>query len=597
VSNTRLLEYLQQKGKIDQIQADKVKVMLANGSKSEEALILEAKYVDKEEIAQAKGDLFNFPYVNLREQKIDDSVFNLVSAARLKKFRAVPFAKAGHIVKVAMVDPFDIQAIQAIQQSIKQEGRVLAHIASEESIRFILDRNAGSFISTEVSEALSNVESDVKKIDLNDAESLDDADIKNAPVAKIVNSIMKYAVKTETSDIHIEPQEKQIRVRFRIHGVMIEKLILPISLHSALTARIKIISDMKIDEKRIPQDDRFQIDVEDHVLDVRVSTMPSIYGEKTVMRLLDSTGGVAKLETTGMRGSAYKAYTDVIKATNGIVLITGPTGSGKTFTLAGTLDRLNDPKVNIITLENPVEIRIPGVTQVQINPAVGLTFAVALRSVLRQDPDVVMVGEIRDEETAQLAVEASLTGHLVLATLHTNGAAAAIPRLVDMGIPSYLLASTLKVSVAQRLPRRLCSKCKKPVIVDAEKLAHISETLRDINGFDVVQYVTQYSQSEEGKKNSTKVPSVNANGEKTIELFEEVGCDSCGGTGFKGRIGIFEVMPVSDKVRDIMTKNIPEAEIDAIARGEGMVTMIQDGYIKALEGITTLEEVLRVSRE
>jgi len=597
VSNTRLLEYLQQKGKIDKAQADKVKVLLAKGSKSEEVLIKEANLVDVEQIAQAKGALFNFPYVNLKKQTIDDSVFNLVSAEKLKRFRSVPFAKAGHIIKVAMVDPFDIQAIQAIQQYIKGEGRVLAHIASEESIRFVLDKNAGSYISTEVSDALSKVEDDVKQIDLNDAESLDDADIKNAPVAKIVNSIMKYAVKTEASDIHIEPQESKVRVRFRINGIMMEKLVLPKSLHSALTARIKIISNMKIDEKRLPQDNRFQINVADHRVDVRVSTMPSIYGEKTVMRLLDATGGVAKLETTGMRGSAYKEYTEIIKATNGIVLITGPTGSGKTFTLAGTLDRLNSSKVNIITLENPVEIRIPGVTQVQINPAVGLTFAVALRSVLRQDPDIVMVGEIRDEETAQLAVEASLTGHLVLATLHTNGAAAAIPRLVDMGIPSYLLASTLKVSVAQRLPRRLCPKCKKSTVLTPDKLAHVQEELKGINGFDVLQYVTQYSQSESGIKAAVKAPTIGENGEKILEMYEAVGCDACGGSGYKGRIGIFEVMPISDEIRTIMTKHVPESEINQIAVNEGMISMVQDGYIKALEGMTTLEEVLRVSRE
>lgn len=596
MSNSRLLEYLQQKGKIDKSNADKIRVMMAQTNRPEELLIIESGFVDAEEIAQAKGALFNFPYVNLKDTVIEESVFNLVSAEKLKKYRAAPFAKAGHIIKVAMVDPFDIQAIQAMQQQIGVGGRVLAHIATEASVNYALDRNAGSFISSEVSDALSKVDADVQEINLNDSESLDNASIKNAPVARIVNSILQYAVKSEASDIHIEPQEMQVRVRFRIHGVMIEKLVLPKNLHAAIVARLKIIADMKIDEKRIPQDSRFQLNLDIHKVDVRVSTLPSIYGEKVVMRLLDSGGGAASLEGTGMRGGAYQNFIEAIKATNGIVLVTGPTGSGKTYTLAGALAKLNDPKVNIITLENPVEIRIPGVTQVQINPAVGLTFASALRSVLRQDPDIVMVGEIRDEETAQLAVEASLTGHLVLATLHTNSAPAAIPRLVDMGIQSYLLASTLKVSVAQRLPRKLCT-CKKPIKVEHSKVAHIKEILKTVKGLDLEGYLTNYAQSTEGVKNGAKLPEINPDGTKTIYEYEPVGCDKCGNTGYKGRIGIFEVMPVSEAITEIITQDVPESKIADLAINEGMVTMIQDGYLKALEGITTIEEVLRVSRD
>ncbi|GAB4157401.1 MAG: hypothetical protein Fur003_1120 [Candidatus Dojkabacteria bacterium] len=548
-------------------------------------------------MARAKGEIFNIPYVNLADEKIDDSVFNLIAADKLRRFRAVPFNQAGHIIKVAMVDPFDIQAIQALQQQLRTQGKILPYIATDTSVGYILDRNVGSFISSEVSEALQDVEGPVTEIDDKDTDSLESTTLKNAPVARIVNSILQFAVKSEASDIHIEPQETRVRVRFRIHGVMLEKLVLPKNLRDALIARIKIMANMKIDEKRIPQDNRIQIKTSGHKVDIRVSTMPSIYGEKIVMRLLDSSEGTPQLETTGMRGAAYKLYMDAIGVTNGIILITGPTGSGKTHTLAGTLGKLNDPKVNIISLENPVEIRIPGVTQVQINPAVGLTFATALRSVLRQDPDIVMVGEIRDEETAQLAVEASLTGHLVLATLHTNSAAAAIPRLIDMTVESYLLASTLRIAAAQRLPRRICPHCRTAVPASEEQFEHIKNTLSTIKNFDMVQYLTKYAASTEGQKNGAVAPKVAANGTTEICLYQGKGCDKCGDTGYKGRIGIFEVMPVTEEIRDLITKATPDKEIEKVAIDQGMVKMVQDGYLKALEGITTIEEVLRVSRE
>ena len=298
--------------------------------------------------------------------------------------------------------------------------------------------------------------------------SLEKIDFKNAPVARIVNSILQYAVISKSSDIHVEPMETRLRIRFRIHGIMTERLSLPKVLSPAVVSRLKIISSLKIDEKRLPQDGRFQLKYKNEKIDIRVSVMPTIHGEKVVMRLLESDLTGIALEGTGLRGNAYKIFLDSLSVSNGIVLVTGPTGSGKTRTLASSLIKINDPGVNIISLENPVEIRVPGVTQIQINPDIGLTFANGLRSVLRQDPDIVMVGEIRDEETAELAVQASLTGHLVLSTLHTNGAAAAIPRLLDMGIEPYLLASTVRTLVAQRLPRRVCRYCIEPFPAPAE---------------------------------------------------------------------------------------------------------------------------------
>jgi type IV pilus assembly protein PilB len=395
--------------------------------------------------------------------------------------------------------------------------------------------------------------------------------------------------------------ETRLRIRFRIHGVMTERLSLPKVLAPAVVSRVKIMSNLKIDEKRVPQDGRFQIKVKNVKVDIRVSVMPTIHGEKVVMRLLESDTSGITLESTGMRGNAYKIFVDALTVTNGIVLVTGPTGSGKTRTLASALIKINDPGVNIISLENPVEIRIPGVTQIQINPDVGLTFANGLRSVLRQDPDIVMVGEIRDQETAELAIQASLTGHLVLSTLHTNSAAAAIPRLLDMGMEPYLLASTLRVLVAQRLPRKICSRCMKAVPATSVEIKEIQEVLSGIKNFDLIKYLTQVitakkAKGEEGSA-ALKVPEIGPDGQPIIYLYKGTGCDRCGGSGYSSRTGIFEVLDVTDKISRMIMGNVTAQDIENEARENGMITMTQDGFLKLLEGITTIEEVLRVSKE
>lgn len=603
MNTTRLVDFFQQNGKITQQQADEIRVEMAKTNKSEELLLEETGFATNLDIVKAKSEIFNIPYVDLKNQNIEDSVFSSVSVEKLKRFNAVPYEKAGHVIKVAMSDPFDIQAIQALESMIKPKfgGRLLVTIATQEDVNFVLDSNIGGFISTEVSQALEDVDTPVTELTEED-DTFDSVRLQNAPVARIVNSILQYAVKAKASDIHIEPQETQLRVRFRIHGVMVEKLILPKHLVESVVARLKIMSDLKIDEKRVPQDGRLQIKSGGLKFDVRVSTLPSINGEKVVMRLLDGSSGVPSLETTGLRGSGYKLFVEGLSSTNGIILVTGPTGSGKTRTLAGALDRLNDSKVNIVTVENPVEIKIPGVTQVQINPAAGLTFANGLRSILRQDPDVIMVGEIRDEETAHLAVEASLTGHLVLATLHTNGAAAAIPRLLDMGIENYLLASTMRIAAAQRLPRRICRECMEAYPVEPEYFENIKQTLSGIKDFDVVNYLTQLKAvaDREGAPEhlaDMKAPTVGPDGKPVIYLYKGKGCQRCNNSGYNGRIGIFEVMPITNEIRALIMKKATDKEMEKVGREQGMITMVQDGYLKAIEGMTTLEEVLRVSKE
>ncbi len=552
------------------------------------------------DIAKSKAEIFGIPFVDLGEASVTESVLGEVNVDSLNKYRAVPFERGKDFVKIAMQDPFDVQATQALQRKYPPGTRIQVYIATREAINSILDRRVGDVMSSEVSEALEDVDVPITEIS-EDPNLFSSSDLSSAPVARIVNSMLQYAVTSKASDIHIEPLEKRVRVRFRIHGVMTERLTLPKNLAPAIVSRIKILSNLKIDERRLPQDGRFPIKIEDTKIDLRVSVMPTIHGEKVVMRLLESESSDITLETTGLRGNAYKTFVDALSVTNGISLITGPTGSGKTRTLASSLIKVNDPKVNIISLENPVEIRIPGVTQIQINPDIGLTFANGLRSVLRQDPDIVMVGEIRDEETAELAVQASLTGHLVLSTLHTNSAAAAIPRLLDMGVQSYLLASTLRCIVAQRLPRRICKECMEAYPAPPEVVKNIKEVLAGKQEFDLVPYLQRVYESKRasagGEQITMRPPEVGPDGEPVIYLYRGTGCDRCGGMGYSGRVGIFEVLDVSEKISRLIMDNVSADEIKDTAVEEGMLTMIQDGYLKALEGITTLEEVLRVSKE
>ena len=544
--------------------------------------------------------MFNIPYIDLSSISINESVLAEVNIDDLHKYLAVPFERDTSTVKIAMQDPFDIQATQALQRRYPPGTKIQTYITTLEGVNSILDRRIGDTMSSEVTEALEYVDVPVAEIS-EDPNLITSSDFSSAPVTRIVNSILQYAVISKASDIHIEPMENRTRVRFRIHGVMTERLSLPKSLNPALVSRVKILSKLKIDERRLPQDGRFPVKVGEVKVDLRISILPTIHGEKVVMRLLESDTSDISLETTGLRGAAYKQFVDALSVTNGIVLVTGPTGSGKTRTLASSLMKINDPKVNIITLENPVEIRVPGVTQVQIEPDIGLTFANGLRSVLRQDPDIVMVGEIRDEETAQLAVQASLTGHLVLSTLHTNSAPAAIPRLLDMGIEPYLLASTIRLVAAQRLPRRVCKSCIEAYPASQEEIRNIEGTMQGAKNFNLVEYlkrmVASKQQEENGNYSYLKAPEQGPSGESIIYLYKGKGCDKCGGSGYSGRIGIFEVLDVNHRISNMIMDNVTDSDIKDAGVEEGMLTMTQDGYLKALEGLTSIEEVLRVSKE
>ncbi|HRI05357.1 MAG TPA: GspE/PulE family protein [Candidatus Dojkabacteria bacterium] len=599
-----ILQHLALKGLISQQDVSKVEVEKTKSSETEEQIIKRMGLADEKAIITAKSELFRIPYVDLTDLDIPEQALSEVKVESLRKYNAVPFYHVENLVKVAMLDPFDVQAIEALKTKYPAGTKLEVYFADENGVNAILDRRVGDKMSTEVTEALEDVQVPVtditEEVGNEYVGNMEGMDLKSAPVARIVNSILQYGVKTGSSDIHIEPLENRMRVRFRIHGMMTERLSLPKHLASSVVSRLKILARLKIDEKRVPLDGRLQLKIGDKKIDVRVSTLPSIYGEKVVMRLLENDLEHISLDSTGLRGTAYKHLLDAMSVTNGIILVTGPTGSGKTRTLAGALIRLNDPKVNIITLEDPVEIRVPGVTQVQVKAEVGLTFAAGLRSILRQDPDIVMVGEIRDQETAQLAVQASLTGHLVLSTLHTNSSAAAVPRLLDMGIESYLLASTLRCVVAQRLPRRICKHCVEAYPANPEIVQNIKETLASVKNFDVVGYARKLAEASKGREAdgiSVKAPDKDPSGTDQVYLYRGKGCDRCGGTGYKGRVGIFEVLIVNEKIGRLMMQDVLTSDVEKSAIEDGMITMIQDGYLKAIEGITTIEEVLRVSKD
>ena len=594
MNENQILQKLVDKQKIDPNLLNTLKTESAQTGKNIDALVIEKGIITEIELVQIKAEIFNIPFVDLSQLTVTDENIGLLPVDTMKRYKMIVFEKEGFVMKVAMADPFDIQAIDYIKSKYPNFKRIETYIASREQIFDIIDRKSSSLIGESIEESLSDYQGEEMEIqDSGDTVDASETNLSNAPVAKIVNTIIEFAAKNKSSDIHIEPLENKTRVRYRIYGVMVEKISLPKKIHPALVARIKIMTKtMKIDVKRAPQDGRIPMKYKDRVFDLRVSSLPTVYGEKIVMRLLERGGKIPQLENSGLRGPGFKIFLDAITSTVGIILITGPTGSGKTQTLASTLLRINDPKVNIITLEDPVEIRIDGVNQVQVNPQAGLTFAKGLRSILRQDPDIVLIGEIRDAETAQLAVQASLTGHLVLATLHTNNASAALPRLVDMGIENYLLASTIKSIVAQRLVRTICPFCITAVPLEKEVINDINITLGNIEGFNTAAYLD--SKCKQGNLPSFYKCPEEVNGEKAYYVYKGVGCSKCNGTGYAGRTGIFEVLGMNEAIGRLLMKNKPSSEIENEAVRNGMITMVQDGYIKALDGITTIEEVMRV---
>jgi type IV pilus assembly protein PilB len=559
-------------GLINAEMEEKIKLEGVKTGQSEEEIIKAWRIVTEVELLKGKAAYLRIPFVDLETIGFSPEAISLVPESVAEKYKLVPYDldTKNQVLSVAMVNPLDLETIEFLEK--KTGFKVKVSMAREKQLLNFMSekyqREKG--ITTEVTKALDERrEEETKAVEESKKVSAE------APVAKIVNTILAYAVKSRASDIHLEPQEENVRIRYRIDGILQEKYLLPRNVCEAVVSRIKILSSLKIDEKRVPQDGRFFYSNDGNDVDLRVSTLPTTYGEKVVMRLLKKSQKVPTLPELGLRGLALRNLMSNIERPHGIIIVCGPTGSGKTTTLYSVLDIVATTKVNVVTIEDPVEYQMKGVNQVQVNVTAGLTFAAALRSFLRQDPNVIMVGEVRDTETAELAVNAALTGHLVFSTLHTNDASGVPPRMLDMGVEPFLLVSSLNCVVGQRVLRKVCSNCVGEADIPPELLDELKTTLGPI--FNMVE--------DKWKKDG-----------KTLKIPKIVGCDKCNNTGYLGRIAIYEVMPVTEKIGKLILEKATAAEMQRLAQSEGMLTMKQDGFVKVLEGVTTIDEVWRVAQ-
>lgn len=564
------------------------------GSRSRRPLqdiIIQNGLMNEKSLAQAFADYAQIPFVEIDPRDIPQEVLNKIPERIARQYNAVLFKiDEDGTHHLAMDDPDDVQAVSFIQKEIGENTKI--YIATRNNILSCLENYRGD-VNKELDQVI-----DVQREDGGENQSVSEADIaEDSPIAQTVNLLLEYAIRSSASDVHIEPREDYVQVRYRIDGVLKEVNRLPRSVMNALVSRIKILSNLKIDERRVPQDGRFKIKVAGKQYALRVSTLPIVDGEKIVMRILDESNQAVTLRELGYWGHSLEVISQALTEPTGMVLVTGPTGSGKSTSLFSILTTLNTPDVNISTIEDPVEYKIPGVNQTQTNSKAGMTFASGLRALLRQDPNIIMVGEIRDSETANLGIQAALTGHLVFSTLHTNNAATSLPRLLDMGIEPFLIASTVKAVVGQRLVRRLCMVCRQKFTPQPEEVATITRlfNLRGNQSFSYIHQLEQQAQTQ-GVGGETPLGTT----ESTIQALWRAspeGCDECNHTGYKGRVGIYEVLGNTIPIQKLIVGNATSNQIQDQAILEGMVTMQTDGLVKSLRGDTTVEEILRVTKE
>jgi type IV pilus assembly protein PilB len=532
--------------------------------------LVEKNLVQESDLVRLLSDQYGVPAADIDELEVLSSLLELVPADMARRYLVVPIQVNDKVLEVAMVDPTDVVAMDDLKFATGL--RIQPMVASERAVKEAIERLYGAQDDSHISQMMSDLTQELNapgELEIVDTEENIDLERLSqasgeAPVIKLVNLILTDALRRGASDIHIEPYEKRLRVRYRIDGVLYEIMDPPKSMQSALCSRVKIMSQLDISERRRPQDGRIKLRVQLEgrlrELDLRVSSLPTIWGEKIVMRLLDPEGLMLDMTKLGFEPWSLQRFQEAIHRPFGIVLVTGPTGSGKTNTLYSAMGNINEPDINIMTAEDPVEFNLVGINQVQVREEIGLTFAAALRSFLRQDPDIVLVGEVRDGETAEIAVKAALTGHLVLSTLHTNDAPSSVNRLVDMGLEPFLIASSVQLIQAQRLVRRVCTKCREPSPAGPEALIDIGFSPEDA---------------------------------ESITVYQPIGCNECNGSGYRGRCGLFEVMPITDAIREMILNRAPTSELRAQARAEGMITLRESGLAKIWQGITTVDEVLR----
>jgi len=574
VLNAEKLEALKQKSKIDK--APLLSILVSEKAVSEEAL------------TRAIAKTANLPYVNLSTATIDKDVLDLLPQDIAERYMAVPLGEMQHKLVVAMLDADNVQAVDFLANKIGRPLKVYA--ASEGGIKNVLQQYSGSLdknVVGDLTKAGEEVEEAAKtRKDLISGETDIEDIVQDSPISKALTTILEYAANNRASDIHIEPLERELKIRARIDGILREIMRLPKSSEAPLVSRVKILTSLKIDEHRIPQDGGFSIIVKKRQIDLRVTISPVVWGEQVVIRLLDKTGTSLKLEDMGYHGRALKRIRTSLQRPNGMVLTSGPTGSGKTTSMYALLQEIKSETINIVTLEDPVEYKMEGINQIQVNNDVGLTFATGLRSILRQDPNVIMVGEIRDKDTANLAVQAALTGHLVFSTLHTNSAAGILPRLLDMGIEPFLIASTVHTVIGQRLVRRVADNNKLSYQSDKAETDSIHQTIGRLLPVD--------DNSRKLAAEDLGFSDLPLKDQNAYTLFKGEDTKESPG-GYSGRVGLYEVFDVTEKIQDLILKRSTSLEIQKAALAEGMISMRQDGYLKALAGYTTLTEVNRVS--
>jgi type IV pilus assembly protein PilB len=566
--SVRLGELLTKASLISQDQLkEALRVQKETGGKLGETLI-KLGFVSEEDITECLSQQFGVPSINLQHFEIDSSVIKLIPGDVARKYNILPVNKTGATITIAMADPTNVFAMDDIK--FMTGYNVEPVVASELGIKAAIDNYYGTTSSLELKKVMEDLQT-AETADLEVLEEDEDLDVsaladsaEEAPVVKLCNLILTDAIKRGASDIHIEPYEKEFRVRFRIDGILYEIMNPPLKLKDAMTSRMKILAKLDISEKRLPQDGRIKLKIKledkNKELDFRVSVLPTLFGEKIVMRLLDKDNLRLDMTKLGFEQESLDRFEEAIFKPWGMVLVTGPTGSGKTNTLYSALSKVNSPEVNIMTAEDPVEFNLPGINQVQMKESIGLNFAATLRSFLRQDPNIILVGEIRDFETAEIAIKAALTGHLVLSTLHTNDAPSTINRLMNMGIEPFLVATATQLIAAQRLTRRICSQCKEVVEMTPQALLNLG-----------------YKKEEIG----------------TFSVYKGRGCEKCNNTGYKGRVGLIEVMVIDDDIRELILSGGTAIDIKRKAMENGMITLRRSGLVKIKEGITTVEEVAR----
>jgi type IV pilus assembly protein PilB len=580
VEDQQLKAFLLDSELISDEELEKAEKISKKEKKSLKEVLLRQNKIAEEDLARLEAYILGIPFINLEHEKIDSSVLQIIPEPIARNHNIVAFKKEKNNLEVAMLDPEDLGVIDFIRK--KADLKILPRLTNRASIQHILkqyqkslEAEFGSIIKKEAEKFPLKIKKE-EKIESKNLSKL----AEDIPVIRIVETMLKHAILQHASDIHIEPMEKEVLIRYRIDGILHDAMTLPKQISSAIVARIKVLSNLKLDEHRLPQDGRFKIETEAEKVSFRVSVLPVFDGEKVVLRLLPENAKGFTLESLGFHGEGLEWIHKAIRKPVGMILVTGPTGSGKTTTLYTILDILNVPGVNISTIEDPIEYRIPRINQTQVKPKIGFTFANGLRALVRQDPDIIMVGEIRDKETASLAINAALTGHLVLSTLHTNSAAGALPRLLDMGVEPFLIASTVNIIIAQRLVRKLCPGKKEFTLSSRE----LKESFHDVDMESLLNILVK----EKVVKAKTRWENI-----KFYKPNPSRDCED----GYKDRIGIHEVLQITESINRLITSNATADEIEKQAKKNGMITMFEDGIIKAVQGITSIEEILRVTSE